>query len=144
MKTRLLTDAVFGRVSNSYQLLSKVSGTSVITNSPPRSYFWSDLEVQQQGDQSRAKMGDRTALYVKVYQLSTQMVQPHSWMRPAAPQTQELIWLGYNTLTESRLLFSLLSLTLHLYYFVKALSTVILIFYRSEARDYSICFIGPV
>jgi len=46
VKTRLLTDAVFGRVSNSYQAIS---------NSPPRSYFWSDLEFQQRGEQSWAK-----------------------------------------------------------------------------------------
>lgn len=111
---------------------------------PPGLIFGVIWRFSSKGTSLGQKRGDRTALCVEVYQLSTQTVQPHSWMRPAAPRTRALIWLGYNTLTESRLLSSLLSLALHLYYFVKVLSTVMLIFYRSEARDYSICFIGPV
>lgn len=43
------------------------------------------------------------------------------------------IGFSYHTLTRSWLLSSLLSLTLHLYYFVRVLSSIILIFYRSEA-----------
>lgn len=96
------------------------------------------------------KLSDPTALYLKVYQLSIQIVQSHGWMRPGGSHDGEVPWsqastgLGYNTLTRSWLLSSLLSLTLHLYYFVKVLSSMILMFYRSEAQDYSICFTGPV
>ena len=118
------------------------------TRSPPRSQLSPTLpsglvfgEIWRFSSEGAVlgKMSDQTALYLKVYQLSIQTVQSHSWMCPGGSHDGEVLWsrasigFSYNTLTKSWLLSSLLYLTLHLYYFIKVLSSIILIFYRSEA-----------
>lgn len=135
MKTRLLTDALFGRVSNSYQV--PLQGLSYLQLSPQI------LFLERSGGsavRSWAKWVIKQPYILKFISFPSRLHGLTAGCAPVAPTMERClgarrlsIGFSYNTLTRSWLLSSLLSLTLHLYYFVRVLSSIILIFYRSEA-----------
>lgn len=111
VKTRLLTDAVFGRTSN-----SKVS---VISNFPLHSLVLEMSEVSAVREIVLDKMGDQAFYILQFISFPSRLCILTAGCALKPPMMEGIS--------------SLLSFTLHLYYFVKVLSSIILKFYRSEA-----------